>query len=44
LKDHETLKTVGYIEVIPVLVEALKEQDKKIEELLKRIEELEKKK
>jgi hypothetical protein len=37
------LKTVGYTEVIPILVEALKEQDKLIIDLLKRIEELEKK-
>ena len=37
------LKTVGYTEVIPILVEALKEQDKLILDLLKRIEELEKK-
>ena len=35
------LKTVGYTEVIPILVEALKEQDKVIEDLLKRIEALE---
>jgi len=37
------LKTVGYTEVIPILVEALKEQDKVIVDLLKRIEALEKK-
>ena len=37
------LKTVGYTEVIPILVEALKEQDKMILDLLKRIEELESK-
>jgi hypothetical protein len=36
-----SLKTVGYTEVIPILVEALKEQDKVIEDLLKRIEALE---
>ena len=38
-----SLKTVGYTEVIPILVEALKEQDKVIVDLLKRIEALEKK-
>lgn len=38
-----SLKTVGYTEVIPILVQALKEQDKVIEDLLKRIEALEKK-
>jgi len=37
------LKTVGYTEVIPILVEALKEQDVIIMELLKRIEALEQK-
>ncbi|NBV09338.1 MAG: hypothetical protein EBS09_09585 [Flavobacteriia bacterium] len=42
-KEFETLKTVGYTEVIPVLVEALKAQDKEIQELKKRIEMLEKK-
>ena len=36
-----SLKTVGYTEVIPILVEALKEQDKVIVDLLKRIEALE---
>ena len=38
-----SLKTVGYTEVIPILVEALKEQDKVIVDLLNRIEALEKK-
>ena len=37
------LKTVGYTEVIPILVEALKEQDVIIMDLLKRIEALEQK-
>ena len=37
------LKTVGYTEVIPILVEALKEQDIIIMDLLKRIEALEQK-
>jgi len=42
-KGYETLKTVGYIEVIPVLVEALKAQELEIEALKARISELEKK-
>ncbi|NBU92568.1 MAG: tail fiber domain-containing protein, partial [Flavobacteriia bacterium] len=42
-KGHETLKTVGYIEVIPVLVEAIKAQELEIEALKARIIELEKK-
>jgi hypothetical protein len=42
-KPAESLKTVGYIEVIPVLVEAIKAQQKEIEELKAKISELEKK-
>lgn len=42
-KSYETLKTVGYIEVIPVLVEALKAQELEIEALKARISELEEK-
>jgi hypothetical protein len=42
-KGYESLKTVGYIEVIPVLVEALKAQELEIEALKARISELEEK-
>ena len=43
IKPAENLKTVGYTEIIPVLVEALKEQDQLILDLQKQILDLEEK-
>ena len=43
IKPAENLKTVGYTEIIPVLVEAIKEQDQLILDLQKRILDLEQK-
>jgi hypothetical protein len=41
-KDSELLKAVSYIEVVPILIEAVKEQQKQIEDLKKQIEDLKK--
>lgn len=39
--DRTTVKVVDYVSLVPVLVEAIKEQQQKIEQLQKKIEELE---
>lgn len=42
-QPDELIKTVGYVEVVPILVEAIKEQQKLIEALQKKVEALERK-
>ncbi|OFZ52869.1 MAG: hypothetical protein A3D92_01420 [Bacteroidetes bacterium RIFCSPHIGHO2_02_FULL_44_7] len=42
-QEAETMKTVSYIEMVPVLVEAIKEQQELIKKLEQRIQELENK-